>query len=91
VGGHIRNRLASGGHGTPEWEFECKTIVGRLSFRCGLNTSEGTFNGLEGGVKEEFESDSNKTNCGSGKEDGTWTGELTMPHPASVGAIRVTE
>lgn len=86
--GHIRNRIVSGGSGTPEWQFECAGVPSAV--RCGVNTNPLAVNGIEGNVLMRFDEAVSKTQCGSeGKEAGKWRGELTITPPAGVGAIQV--
>ncbi len=89
--GTIRDRIVSGGSGTPEWQFECDTLEGYRVEKCGLNTSLAAINGaIEGAVILQFDAATNKTGCGfGGAETGQWQGEFTIAHPAGVGAIEV--
>lgn len=87
--GHIRNRIVSGGSGTPEWQYECSNLL--LPIRCAVNTNPLAINGIEGNVFVRFDEEVSKTECSESgvKEAGKWRGELTIVHPAGVGAIQV--
>jgi hypothetical protein len=89
VEGRIRNRIISGGSGTPEWQYECANMLSPV--RCAVNTNPLAVNGIEGNVFVRFDEEASKTECtGSGaKEAGKWRGELIVAHPAGVGAIQV--
>ena len=86
-GAKVRERLVSGGHGTPGWQFTCG---GFISDRCNFNTSANMETKLpSGNVLVIFKKgESNKTTCTNGGENaGQLEGEITFPHPESVEAI----
>ncbi len=92
-GTEIRERLVSGGSGTPEWEFEC----GNDEFKdsCGFNTSAHVINNALNSVEAQFEAKSNKTFCSWGatfngnKESGSLKGTIKLELPKGVEAIKV--
>jgi hypothetical protein len=86
--GATRERIVSGGSGTPEWEFQCKNLS--RPDTCGLNTTMGLANYSEGDVGEAFDGESNRTSCTfGGKESGKWTGELKL-RTSKAGAVKYT-
>jgi hypothetical protein len=87
--GTVRERLVSGGSGTPGWEFECETLLGHVKDLCNLNTSGHMINsGVS--VEAEFEEKSNKTTCGrGGLESGRLAGIVKFSPPEGVEAIKV--
>ena len=93
VGGQYRDRIVSGGSGTPEWEFTCEVSHARQSDVCGFNTSAKIFNnGQLGSVEESFDAGSNRTRCSKGgAEAGKLEGTISLPHPTGVEAIEVSE
>ncbi len=82
-GSEIRQKVVSGGSGTPEWSITCKNQAGTsFELSCGTNTStdmsNNVFGGLEG-VEAKFDTKSNKTNCTLGsKESGEWKGVMKI-------------
>ena len=86
----LRDSIVSGGSGTPGWDFECETGVGRKNDICNLNTSLRAVNGPEGNVEIFFDPESKRTGCSlGGNEAGKWEGTLTIVHPETVNGIRV--
>lgn len=92
-GTEIRERLVSGGSGTPEWEFECGN--NQFEDSCGFNTSAHAINNALNSVEAQFEAKSNKTFCSWGagefgnKESGSLTGTIKLELPKGVEAIKV--
>jgi hypothetical protein len=83
--GVIRDRIVSGGSGTPAWRVTCSGV---LKDECGLNTDPLTQN-AGGSVEALFEATDNKTNCSAGGvEAGEWRGALLIAHPAGVAGIK---
>ena len=89
--GTLRDRIVSGGSGTPEYQFECKTASGSTTDACSLNVAPEVVNGLEGSVFAEFNSLTTKTTCSQDKHEneGVWEASLTIAPPAGVGALEV--
>jgi|SRR5580700_1874191 hypothetical protein len=95
-GGTIRDRIVSGGSGTPEWVVQCKTAFPFSDNSCGINTSTLMTNNVSGGLVESaFDKTSNKTSCTKGGEKaGEWKGVLKIEpteseKKAGVEAIKV--
>ena len=90
--GEFREKIVSGGSGTPAWEFQCE--VGGIQTKdvCNLDTSAIVRNGLEGSVESEFSEGSKRTTCEiGGAEAGKWEGAIIFPQPKGVEAIEVVE
>jgi hypothetical protein len=91
-GAEIRERLVSGGSGTPEWEFICGSEV---EDACGFNTSAHAINNALNSVEAAFEEKSNKTLCSWGakvfgkRESGSLKGTIKLELPSGVEAIKV--
>jgi hypothetical protein len=71
--GSVRERIVSGGSGTPAWTFDCD---GKHIYTCDLNTSAKMVNTL-GGAQAVFNTLSNKTTCTDSPEGGEWKGSIT--------------
>jgi len=86
--GVVRDRVVSGGNGTPSWEFVCETSLGNTHDTCYFG-SPGLENYLEGTVaaifNERFTSGMGCT--ASGEYKGLWQGSLVISPPEGVGAI----
>ena len=89
----IKQRLVSGGSGTPGWNFTCKVLGNNQEDSCNLNTSAKLENKSSGGVELEFSAaESNKTTCrAGGSESGVLSGTVAFAHPESVEAIEAKE
>jgi hypothetical protein len=90
-GSEIRQRIVSGGGGTPSWAFGCSSAVfGSISDTCGVNTNTHmTDNATEGLVEAGFDTKSAKTECTEGgKEAAEWKGALKIK-ATSGAAIKV--
>ncbi|HEY3829188.1 MAG TPA: hypothetical protein VGL57_08335 [Solirubrobacteraceae bacterium] len=90
--GTVRDRIISGGSGTPEFRIECSRFSVFVEDSCSLSTTTGMANGLEenNGVIARFDSSSNTTSCaGGGSEAGKVEGELKIPRPESLLALAV--
>jgi hypothetical protein len=85
-----RERYASGGSGTPEWEFTCKNSEGTVSDTCGIG-NPGLENSLQGYVVAIFdERFTSKAPCSAfGLNDGLWQGSLTTSTPEGVESLEV--
>jgi hypothetical protein len=92
-GSTIRDRIVSGGDGTPGMELVCKTgLFGEFTAFCSINTNTLMTNNVSGGLVEaELEKVSNKTHCSfSEEESGEWKGTLKVtPDETGVEAIKV--
>ena len=90
--GQIRERLVSGGSGTPSWQFSCETLGVHQADLCNFDTSTSMLNEVSGSVQAEFDAKSNLTTCsiGGGKV-GKLEGKVTFAHPTGVEAIEVAE
>lgn len=90
-GVNVRERIVSGGSGTPSLSFLCETSVGPREDRCNLNTNAQVFNaGL--GAEARFDAESSKTSCtAGGAGSGEVTGFISYPHPSGTEAIKVQE
>jgi hypothetical protein len=91
-GSEIRERIVSGGSGTPAWRFTCDTVSGIVADECNATTSTLMTNNVSGGLVEAaFEKKSAKTQCSQGgKEAGEWKGVLKLKaNETGVEAIKV--
>ena len=83
--GVIRDRIVSGGSGTPGWEVTCG---GGKTESCSLNTDP-ELQSYSDDVEALFEASDNKVNCSAGgAEAGEWRGALLIAHPAGVAGIK---
>lgn len=74
-GTEVRERLVSGGSGTPGWNIVCGGIAYAT---CNFNTSANMVNTV-GGAEAIFNKESNKTSCSNGgAESGRLEGSLTF-------------
>lgn len=89
--GQLRQRLVSGGVGTPDWAFTCQTLLGSRTDECFANTSTHMTNNSGGFVEAVFDATSAKTECSQGKSGaGEWKGKLKFKaNQAGVEAIKV--
>ncbi len=90
--GAIRQRILSGGSGTPGWSFECRSLEVEKNL-CNFNTSTNMINqSSSGDVEAKFDLKSNRTWCtGGGEESGLIEGTIVFDHPAGVEALKVAE
>jgi hypothetical protein len=88
--GSLRERIVSGGSGTPEWSFSCKVSGVNYEDSCSLGVSPPVEN-LAEEVKDTFSEISTPTTCSKdgGKKEGVWSGGLTVAPPANEGAVAV--
>jgi len=86
--GIVRDRVISGGNGTPAWEFECETSLGKISDTCNFG-NPGLENYLEGTVAAIFnERFTSGVTCSAAPDhEGLWQGSLVISPPEGVGAI----
>ncbi len=92
-GEQYRDRIVSGGSGTPELAFECEVGGIRESDNCGLNTSANIENEVSGTVKQRFDGESAKTNClkGGGEKTGKVEGAITVAPPTGFEGVAALE
>jgi hypothetical protein len=90
-GTEIRQRIVSGGSGTPAWHFGCENLI--TGDTCNFNTSANMLNTGVGGVGAVFNSASNKTTCSQGgAEAGQVEGSIALTSPeAGVEGIEARE
>jgi hypothetical protein len=88
-GAQIRDRIVSGGAGTPEFRFECEIAGVRRVDTCGLNTTAGIFNLSLGLVEMLFNEESEQVVCSTNslKKEGVWRGAPRIAPAPSVGAV----
>jgi hypothetical protein len=88
--GTLRDRIVSGGNGTPGWGFECnRSDYGPVTDHCSLNVSPEVLNGFEGSAFAVFDERTTKTTCSWDTREGeaVWKGELKIV-PTGGGAIK---
>jgi hypothetical protein len=86
AGAQVRERLVSGGSGTPGWQFTCS---GHTTDRCYFNTSAYMLNTVDG-AEAIFNKESNKTACTGGAEVGQLEGSIAFAaSEAGVEAIEI--
>ncbi|MGN6372272.1 MAG: hypothetical protein ACTHM1_04690 [Solirubrobacteraceae bacterium] len=91
--GALRERILSGGSGTPEWSFTCTILGVNYQDICRLNVSPGLENLLNGNVNDVFNETLTRTTCTRDTHEGEalWQGNLTIAHPATLGAIQAVK
>lgn len=86
-----RERIVSGGSGTPGWKFACKGTSVTREDLCNFNTSAKMENMGTPNVRATFEEKSNVTHCTQGGEDGRLQGTIMFAPPKGYEAVRVGE
>lgn len=91
-GGTIRDRIVSGGSGTPQWKFECTGLGARWNDTCGVNTSPQVWN-LSSEVEAVFEEIGEHVVCSDSSQEkaGVWLGKLKIAPSESVPAVQFKE